>query len=63
MYDDGKSVQRLVRKKQFPIASKLCVDSQFGGGLDGGEMAIAHLYLRMFVDFIKIPTILEPYLL
>ncbi len=53
MDDDSKSVQRLVRKKLFPIASKLCVDSQFGGGLNGGETAIAHLYLRMFVDFIN----------
>ncbi len=53
MDDDGKAVQRLVRKKLFPIASKLCVDSQFGGGLNGGETAIAHLYLRLFVDFIN----------
>ena len=53
MDDDGKAVQRLVRKKLFPIANKLCVDSQFGGGLNGGETAIAHLYLRMFVDFIN----------
>ncbi len=53
MDDDGKAVQRLVRKKLFPIANRLCVDSQFGGGLNGGETAIAHLYLRMFVDFIN----------
>ena len=46
-------MQRLVRKKLFPIANRLCVDSQFGGGLNGGETAIAHLYLRMFVDFIN----------
>ena len=59
MDDDGKAVQRLVRKKLFPIANKLCVDSQFGGDLNGGETAIAHLYLRMFVDFI-IPTLLKP---
>ncbi len=61
MDDDGRAVQRLVRKKLFPIANKLCVDSKFfclfffvgGGGLNGGETAIAHLYLRMFVDFIN----------
>ena len=53
MDDDGKAVQRLVRKKLFPIANRLCVDSQFGGGLYGGETAIAHVYLRMFVDFIN----------
>ena len=32
MDDDGKAVRRLVRKKLFPIASRLCVESQFGGG-------------------------------
>ncbi len=62
MDDDGKAVQRLVRKKLFPIANKLCVVSQFcfslflffgGVGLNDGETAIAHLYLRMFVDFIN----------
>ena len=53
MDDDGKGVQRLVRKRLFPIANAICVDSQFGGGLNGGETAIAHLYLRMFVDFIN----------
>ncbi len=53
MDDDGKGVQRLVRKRLFPLANAICVDSQFGGGLNGGETAIAHLYLRMFVDFIN----------
>ncbi len=53
MDDDGKAVQRLVRKELFPIANTLCVDSQFWGGLNGGETAIARLYLRMFVDFIN----------
>ncbi len=42
-----------MRKKLFPIANELCVESQFGGGLNGGETAIAHLYLRIFVDFIN----------
>ncbi len=31
----------------------MCVDSKFGGGLNGGETAIAHLHLRMFVHFIN----------
>ncbi len=39
MDDDGKGVQRLVRKRLFPIANAICVDSQFGGGLNGGETA------------------------
>ncbi len=37
MYDDGKSVQRLVRKKKFTIASKLCVDSSLGEDLMVGK--------------------------
>ena len=53
MDDDGKAVQRLVRKRLFSLASKLCVESQFGGGLNGVETATAHLYLRMFVDFVN----------
>ncbi len=53
MDDDGKAVQKLVRRRLFPLASSLCVESQFGGGLDGGETAIAHLFLRMFVDFVN----------
>jgi len=53
MDDDGKGVQRLVRKKLFPLANVLCIDSQCGGGLNGGETAIAHLYLRLFVYFIN----------
>ncbi len=36
MDDDGKGVQRLVRKKLFPLANVLCIDSQCGGGLNGG---------------------------
>ncbi len=53
MDDDGKAVQKLVRRRLFPLASSLCVESQFGGGLNGGEAAIAHLFLRMFVDFVN----------
>ena len=50
--DDGKGVQRLLRKSLVPLAHKLCVGTQFGGGLNGGETAIAHLYLRLIVDAI-----------
>ncbi len=50
--DDGKGAQRLLRKTLVPLAHKLCVSTQFGGGLNGGETAIAHLYLRLIVDFI-----------
>ncbi len=34
MDDDGKGVQRLLRKRLFPLANLFCVDSQFffGGG-------------------------------
>ncbi len=32
MDDDGKGVQRLVRKKLFPLAYAICIDSQCRGG-------------------------------
>ena len=35
------------------MAMQLCVDSQFGRGLHGGETAIAHLYLRLFADAVE----------
>ncbi len=50
--DDGKGVQRLLRKSLVPLAHKICVETQFGGGLNGGETAVAHLYLRLIVDSI-----------
>ena len=37
MDDDGKGVQRLLRKSLFPLAVQLCAESQFGGGLHGGR--------------------------
>ena len=56
---DGKAVQRLMRSRLFPQAQSLCPLSM-GGGLHGGETAIAHLYLRLFVDsaaFLKLSSV------
>ena len=56
---DGKAVQRFLRARLFPTAQLLSADTQFGGGLHGGETAIAHLYLRLFIDstlFLKLSS-------
>ena len=56
---DGKAVQRFLRSRLFPQAQALSMSTQFGGGLHGGETAIAHLYLRLFVDaaaFLKVSS-------
>ena len=52
--DDGKAVQRILRKSLFPLAMNLCASTKFGGGLHGGETAIAHLYLRLCPNFASI---------
>ena len=48
--DSGKVAARLVRERLLPSASSLSVSTQFGGGVNGGETAFAHLYLRLVVD-------------
>eukprot|EP00973_Karenia_brevis_P008682 1174351-Karenia_brevis.AAC.1 len=40
--DGGKSFAKLLRKKLMPIARAITLSSQCGGGLHGGETAIAH---------------------
>ena len=39
-----------VRKSLLPIFSSVVLPSQWGSGLNGGETAICHLYLRNLVD-------------
>ena len=34
--DDGKGVQRVLRRTLVPLAHKLCVGTQFGGGAQWG---------------------------
>ena len=48
--DSGKAVGRLIRSRLLPGAMALSVSTQFGGGLNGGETAFAHLYLRLMID-------------
>ncbi len=38
-----------VRSLIVPVAKVLCGSSQFGSGLNGGETAFAHLYVRFFL--------------
>ena len=47
----GKSIANILRPRLFPIISSICVGTQFGSGLNGGETAFAHIYLRLFNDF------------
>ena len=51
--DSGKAVGRLIRKKLFPKAAKMSMDTQFGGGLNGGETAFAHLYVMLTAELRK----------
>ena len=44
MDDDGKGVQRLVRKRWLPLANLICVDTQCGGVSTAGK-----LLLRTFI--------------
>ena len=50
----GKAFNALCAKSCFPWPMRYVLILSAGeGGLNGGETAIAHLYLRMFVDFIN----------
>jgi len=50
---DGKCVTKHVRSILVPVAFIVCGDSQFGSGMNGGETAFAHLYVRLVVDYCK----------
>ncbi len=49
----GKCFTSHVRSLIVPVARVLCGGSQFGSGLNGGETAFAHLYVRLFFDYCK----------
>jgi hypothetical protein len=51
--DAGKFVLKLVRKQLLPVANLLCHETQYGGGLHGGETAFAHLQIRIVQDSCK----------
>ena len=48
--DDGKGIMRMIRGRLLPLASAIVLDSQFGGGLKGGETAFAHLFVRIVCE-------------
>ncbi len=49
----GKCFTSHIRSIIVPVARVLCGGSQFGSGLNGGETAFAHLYVRLFLDYCK----------
>ena len=48
--DDGKGIMRMLRMKLLPLANSIVLHSQYGGGLNGGETAFAHLYTRVVCE-------------
>ena len=48
--DSGKALGKLLRKRLLPTARLLVLGTQFGGGLNGGETAFTHLYIRLIMD-------------
>ena len=47
---DGKLFRRFYRNNMIPIIAAITEDTQLGGGLDGGEIGIAHLTLKASAD-------------
>ena len=44
---DGENVAKYVRNRLLPRAHNISLNSQFGGGFNGGETAFACLYVRL----------------
>ena len=42
-----KNVAKYVRNKLLPRARNISLNTQFGGGFNGGETAFAHFYVRL----------------
>ena len=51
--DDGKGIMRMIRTKLLPLASSIVLESQYGGGLNGGETAFAQLFTRVVCEAAK----------
>ena len=51
--DDGKALFKIIRTAVFPLASSLVSGTQFGSGFSGGECAIAHLAVQIFIDYAR----------
>ena len=48
--DDGKDAAKYVRHKLLDRARGIVLNTQFGGGFNGGETSFAHLYVRCVVE-------------
>ena len=44
---DTKNVTKYVRNKLLPRAHNISLNTQFGEGFNGGETALAHIYVRL----------------
>ena len=51
--DSGKSFVGHVRSCILRMVKYMSVDTQFGSGMNGGESAMAHLYVRCVIDAAK----------
>ena len=49
----GKDITKHVRNRIYPFVRLVCGLSQFGSGLNGGETAFAHLYIRLVFEYCK----------
>ena len=52
--EDSKGLSRIIRKKLLPHVVNMAMSTQFGGGINGGECAFAHLYLRLVSDWAQV---------
>ena len=51
--DDGKAMFSVIRKAVFPLAGSFVNSTQYGSGFSGGECAIAHLAVQLFIDYAR----------
>jgi hypothetical protein len=51
--DNGKAFGVHIRRAILPLAKCLSLETQYGSGMNGGETAVAHLYLRIIMHASK----------
>ena len=51
--NSGKHISSVIRNNLLPAAQHHCGQNQFGSGLNGGETAFAHLYIRLISEYFK----------
>ena len=47
LHEDGEGISRLIRKRSMLNIHFMSHDTQFGGGLNAGDSAFAHSYLKL----------------